>query len=100
MKQYRQLSGELIGFNARTGMPVQAAAGVGCPPCSINFGGSGCTPCEETQASLPECQGCFTSKGFFSKHDIWPAVVSGVIIAIATGVTLTVLKKQGLKLST
>jgi hypothetical protein len=72
---------------------------LGCPPCHVNFGGGGCTPCEESQVELKECQGCFdepVEEGFFKRNDIWPAVISGVIIAVATGITIKFLSKSGI----
>lgn len=62
----------------------------------MNFGGAGCVPCEPGN-DLPECADCFTDKteSFFQKYDIWPSVISGVIIAVATAVTIGVLRKQG-----
>lgn len=136
---------ELIGFNARTGRPVQAAAGslgsyadlstdfyktfqpdnwqhagsqgwssapvpgwgnnpnlqmfarramdgLGCPPCNI-AGASGCVPCEPGQ-NIPECQGCFEKQGYFQKHNIGPAVVTGVITAIAIGLTMQFMNRK------
>jgi hypothetical protein len=50
--------------------------------------------------SVAECQGCFDEEvreGFFSRNDIWPAVVSGVIIAVATGITINALNKRGIQ---
>jgi len=50
--------------------------------------------------SIPECQGCFSEapkEGFFARNQIWPAVVSGVIIAVATGLTLNALSKRGIQ---
>lgn len=73
---------------------------LGCPPCHVNFGGGGCVPCEPGHESVSECAGCFdevAKENFFSKHDIWPAVVSGVIIAVATGITVNMLNKRGIK---
>jgi len=73
--------------------------GLGCPPCNINFGSGGCLPCEPDY-DMPECRGCFDAQpreGFFARHDIWPAVVSGVIIAVATGITINALNKQGIR---
>lgn len=57
-------------------------------------------PCESGQESVSECQGCFDAaveENFFSKHGIWPAVVTGVIVAIATGITVHRLNKSGIK---
>lgn len=74
------------------------ARSLGCPPCHVNFGGGGCVPCEPNTA-VPECEGCFDEKteSFFQKNDIWPAVISGVIIAVATAITLSTLRKQGVE---
>ena len=72
---------------------------LGCPPCHVNFGSGSCVPCEPGQ-SLVECEGCFDEQpreGFFARHDIWPAVVSGVIIAVATGITVNALSKRGIQ---
>lgn len=47
---------------------------------------------------MPECQGCFDEvapENFFARHDIWPAVISGVIIAVVTGITVNTLAKRG-----
>lgn len=34
-------------------------------------------------------------ESWFQKHGIWPAVVSGVLIAVVTGVTISALNKRG-----
>jgi hypothetical protein len=74
---------------------------LGCPPCSINFGASGCVPCEPEYSGVPECKGCFDGGGekenFFVKYEILPSVISGVIVAVATSVVLYQLQKRGLK---
>ncbi len=80
---------------------MRFSQGLGCPPCSVNFGPNGCVPCEPMYGEVLECQGCFDpappEQSFFVKHDIWPAVVSGVIIAVATGITVHMLNKRGIK---
>jgi len=73
-------------------------AGLGCPPCSISYGSGGCIPCEPEYANTPECQGCFDEEieaGFFTKYEILPAVVTGVISAVVIGIVINQLGKRG-----
>lgn len=75
-------------------------AALGCPPCNVNFGSGGCVPCEEGYESVPECQGCFdapSTESFFSRHEIWPQVISATMIAVVSGFVMVQLNKRGLE---
>ncbi len=65
-----------------------ARRGVDGTDCQVQMpGGSGYVPCQPGM-DLPECRGCFDplkKQSFFTRHDIVPAVVSGVLIAVVTG---------------
>ncbi len=84
------------GNEVSTG-PMYAA--LGCPDCHINFGSGGCVPCEPGY-TMEECQGCFDApekESFFARHEIGPQIISAILIAVATGVTMHQLHKRGLK---
>lgn len=68
-----------------------------CPPCNVTFP-QGCIPCERSWA-MPECAGCFPKQNWFERNAIWPGVISGVIIALATGVMVHKLQKSGVKVA-
>jgi len=114
------LGAELIGFNARTGQPVQAAAGLGSysdlkpnfyqtySPDSSQHAGSrgwsaapvpgwGNNPLLAGPPRIAVGQETVPQPRSFFKHEIVPAVITGVIVAVATGVTMHQLQKAGLK---
>lgn len=61
------------------------------PRLAVN--GLGAVAMDQTEVAAPPAP---PKESWFQKHAIWPAVVSGVIIAVVTGVTITALNRKGI----
>lgn len=96
-------SANMPGWGNNPNLQMFARRGVGAlgaQDCHVQMpGGSGVVPCQPGM-DLPECEGCFdevVEEGFFSRHDIWPQVISATLIAVISGVVLVQLSKRGVE---
>lgn len=69
-----------------------------CPTCTIQVEEE-CIPCPPG-SQLAVCAGCPSPpKESFFKREVLPAIVTGTIVAIASGITAYQLQKHGVKMA-